>query len=142
VKIVVLAVGKLRDRALRSAADEYFARLEHYARCEEIELRQAAECSRHAVGITTLVALEVDGEQVSSTALAKRVERFGSTGKGVVGFLIGGAEGIPDAVSKSAQWRLSLSSLTLPHQLARVILYEQLYRAFTILRGEPYAREN
>jgi 23S rRNA (pseudouridine1915-N3)-methyltransferase len=57
-------------------------------------------------------------------------------------FIVGGAEGIPASVSRNAHYRLSLSDMTLPHRLARVFLLEQLYRAFTILRGEPYAREN
>jgi 23S rRNA (pseudouridine1915-N3)-methyltransferase len=87
------------------------------------------------------VALEVDGEAVTSTELSKRVERWSSTGKGVVAFVIGGAEGIPKDLSRSAVARLSLSKLTLPHRLARVLLLEQLYRALSILRGEPYARE-
>ncbi len=142
MKVVVLAVGKLKDKALRSVADDYLGRLRHYTRCEEIEVRQAAEFPKHTAGISSLVALEVDGERLSSTELSARVERYGSTGKGVVGFMIGGADGIPVALSASAHFRLSLSSLTLPHQLARVVLYEQIYRTFTILRGEPYAREN
>jgi 23S rRNA (pseudouridine1915-N3)-methyltransferase len=73
--------------------------------------------------------------------LAKRVERWSSRGKGIVAFVIGGADGIPADLLSRADARLSLSTLTLPHRLARVVLAEQLYRAMTILRGEPYARE-
>ncbi|HEX5100948.1 MAG TPA: 23S rRNA (pseudouridine(1915)-N(3))-methyltransferase RlmH, partial [Polyangiaceae bacterium] len=74
--------------------------------------------------------------------LAARLERWGRRGKGDVAFVLGGAEGIPKALLDGAHARLSLSSLTLPHRLARVLLFEQIYRAFTILRGEPYARED
>jgi 23S rRNA (pseudouridine1915-N3)-methyltransferase len=87
------------------------------------------------------VALEVNGEQLTSPKLAERVEEWSRRGKGVIAFYIGGAEGIPADVSARADYRLSLSKLTLPHRLARVLLAEQLYRAMTILRGEPYARE-
>ena len=88
-----------------------------------------------------LVALEVEGDAITSTELSRRVERWGSTGKGVVAFIIGDADGIPKGLSKSAAARISLSKLTLPHRLARVFLLEQLYRSLSILRGEPYARE-
>jgi 23S rRNA (pseudouridine1915-N3)-methyltransferase len=69
------------------------------------------------------------------------MERCSRVGKGQIHFLIGGAEGIPSAVSARAAMTLSLSSFTLPHRLARVVLFEQLYRSMTLLRGEPYARE-
>jgi 23S rRNA (pseudouridine1915-N3)-methyltransferase len=88
-----------------------------------------------------LVALEVDGAALSSSELAKKLGAWTSQGKGNVAFAIGGAEGLPRELSARAAFRLSLSSMTLPHRLARLILLEQIYRAFTILRGEPYARE-
>ena len=74
----------------------------------------------------------------SSEAFAREVGRWGSQGKGVVAFLIGGADGLPPAVSRGAAARVSLSALTFPHRLARLVLVEQIYRAMTILRGEPY----
>ena len=83
----------------------------------------------------------MDGETPSRAELAQKLEAWGSRGKGVVAFLIGGADGIPRSVSQAAEVRLSLSHLTLPHRLARVVLLEQLYRGMSILRGEPYARE-
>ncbi len=141
MRIVVVAVGRLRDRPLRAAADEYLARIRRYTRCDEIEVRDGAALARQLPEGAHRVALEVDGEELTSPALARRLERWGTIGKGEIAFFIGGAEGIPAVLSRAAACRLSLSRLTLPHRLARVVLYEQLYRAFTLIRGEPYARE-
>jgi 23S rRNA (pseudouridine1915-N3)-methyltransferase len=141
VKIVVVAVGKLKERELRVVADDYLGRIRRHVRCDEVEVKTDAALARALPGDATLVALEVDGAETSSEGLARQIERWGSQGKGVVAFVIGGAEGIPADVSQRAHARLSLSRLTLPHRLARVVLYEQIYRAMTILRGEPYARE-
>jgi 23S rRNA (pseudouridine1915-N3)-methyltransferase len=141
MRLVVVAVGKLKERALREVADDYRERVGRYVRCDEVEVASAESLARALPKEALVVALEVDGEEVTSSGLARRVERWGSTGKGTVAFVVGGAEGIPRDVSTSAHTRLSLSKLTLPHRLARVLLYEQLYRAMTILRGEPYARE-
>ncbi|MEB2312918.1 MAG: 23S rRNA (pseudouridine(1915)-N(3))-methyltransferase RlmH [Sorangiineae bacterium] len=142
MRLVVVAVGRIRERALRAVADDYLGRVRRYARAEEVEVKDAAALARSVPSEALLVALEVDGERPSSTALARSLERWTTRGKGLVAFVIGGAEGLPGELSARADARLSLSSLTLPHRLARIILYEQLYRAFTILRGEPYARED
>lgn len=142
MRLFVVAAGRIRERNLRAVADDYLARLRHYARCEEIEVKTSADLVRAVPGGVTLIALEPGGEALSSRAFAARLERWGTRGKGDVGFVIGGAEGIPSELVAKAEARLSLSSLTLPHRLARVVLFEQLYRAFTILRGEPYARED
>lgn len=138
----MVAVGRIRDRALRAVADDYLARLRRYVTVEEVEARDDAGLARALKPDETVVALEVRGDAVTSEELAARVERWGSTGKGQMAFLIGGATGLPSDVSQGARARLSLSTLTLPHRLARVLLLEQLYRAMTILRGEPYARED
>jgi 23S rRNA (pseudouridine1915-N3)-methyltransferase len=141
VKLVIVAAGKLKEPQARALADDYLKRIRRYVKCDEIEVKFAKDLAGAVPKDAQLVALEVDGDAVSSTELAKRVERWGSTGKGVVAFLIGGADGIPPELSKAAAARLSLSKLTLPHRLARVLLLEQLYRSLSILRGEPYARE-
>jgi len=141
LKVVVVAVGKIRDHALRSAASDYLGRLQHYVRCEEVEVRDAGDLARAIPAEALTVALEIDGQALSSTAFASALERWGRQGKGLIAFVIGGVEGIPTELSQRAKVRLSLSTLTLPHRLARVVLFEQLYRAMTILRGEPYARE-
>jgi 23S rRNA (pseudouridine1915-N3)-methyltransferase len=143
MRILVVAVGRVKDRPLRDALSEYMGRLRRYVPCEEIELDDAPPSKlsltfAKATAGASSVALEVGGRSLSSEAFARELERKGSLGKGVVAFLIGGADGLPPAVSSGAMERLSLSTLTFPHRLARLVLVEQLYRAMTILRGEPY----
>jgi 23S rRNA (pseudouridine1915-N3)-methyltransferase len=142
VRLYVVAAGRIREKGLRAVADDYLGRIRRYARCDEIEVKTAAELARAAPAQAALVALEPGGDAPSSRDFARLLERWTSTGKGEVAFVIGAADGIPSELSSRARARLSLSSLTLPHRLARVVLLEQLYRAFTILRGEPYARED
>jgi 23S rRNA (pseudouridine1915-N3)-methyltransferase len=142
VKLTVIAVGKIREKNLRAVADDYVGRVKHYARTSEVEVKTDAELARAVPRDATVIALDPGGDAVTSRELARRLESWGQRGKGELAFVIGGAEGIPAALLGAAHARLSLSSLTLPHRLARVLLFEQLYRAFTILRGEPYARED
>jgi 23S rRNA (pseudouridine1915-N3)-methyltransferase len=112
--------------------------------CEEVEITDGppekvrAAFAKVTTG-ATVIALEVGGRSLTSEVFARELERNGSRGKGVVVFLIGGADGIPAETSRAANDRLSLSALTFPHRLARLVLIEQIYRAMTILRGEPYA---
>jgi 23S rRNA (pseudouridine1915-N3)-methyltransferase len=141
VRISVVAVGKLKEQAYRALADDYLGRVRRYVRIDELEVKSAAELARALPSDSLTVALEVSGERLTSEGFARRLEQWGSRGKGSVAFLIGGAEGIPPELSRAADQKLSLSSMTLPHRLARVVLLEQLYRGFSILRGEPYARE-
>lgn len=141
MKLRIVAVGSIKERATRSLIDTYVKRIRRYSGCEEIEVkagRNEEASLRKAVGTTTLVALDVRGEAMSSRAFAQRVERLASLGKGEVSFVIGGAEGLSKAFLAEARERWSLSQLTLPHRLARLVLAEQLYRAMTILRNEPY----
>jgi 23S rRNA (pseudouridine1915-N3)-methyltransferase len=141
LKLVIIAAGKLKEREWRVLADDYLGRLRRYVKCDEVEVKSAKELAAAVPKDALLVALEVEGDVLTSTELSRRVERWGSTGKGVVAFIIGDADGIPKGLSKGAAARISLSKLTLPHRLARVLLLEQLYRSLSILRGEPYARE-
>jgi 23S rRNA (pseudouridine1915-N3)-methyltransferase len=141
VRISVVAVGKIKERALRAVADEYLSRTRRYVRVDELEVRDDPGLERALSREAFSVALEVGGQAFSSRQFARRLEQWGARGKGVLVFVIGGADGIPKALSARADTTLSLSAFTLPHRLARVVLYEQLYRAMTLLRGEPYARE-
>jgi 23S rRNA (pseudouridine1915-N3)-methyltransferase len=141
VKLRVVAVGAVKERAARALVDDYLGRLKRYSPIEEVELKpgktEAAALARAVAG-TTVVALDVAGAALASEAFARKVEQWASRGKGVVSFVIGGADGLPRDLLASADARVSLSAMTLPHRLARLVLVEQLYRAMTILRGEPY----
>ncbi|MFT3772061.1 MAG: 23S rRNA (pseudouridine(1915)-N(3))-methyltransferase RlmH [Minicystis sp.] len=144
MKIVVVAVGRVKDRALRAVLDEYFGRVRRYTACEEIELADAPVAkleplfAKHTAEATT-IALEIGGKMLGSEPFAASIDRLAARNKGIVAFLIGGADGLPPSVSKAAHDRWSLSPLTFPHRLARLVLIEQIYRSMTILRGEPYA---
>lgn len=145
MKIVVVAVGKLKERSVREIADDYANRIARYARYEEVELKDAEPdelVPRFTKAIperATVVALEVYGANWSSEGLAKFVAKGENDGTQSLVFLIGGSYGLPREISQKAHVRMSLSAMTLPHRLARVVLLEQIYRAFTILRGEPYS---
>jgi 23S rRNA (pseudouridine1915-N3)-methyltransferase len=144
MRIVIAAVGKVKDRPLRDAIDEYLGRVRRYVATDEVELPDGPP-ERVRAGFekvtreATVIALEVGGQALTSEAFARMIERFGARGKGTIAFLIGGADGLPPDVSRAAHARVSLSPLTFPHRLARLVLAEQIYRAMTILRGEPYA---
>jgi 23S rRNA (pseudouridine1915-N3)-methyltransferase len=135
----VVAVGRMKDAALRAACDEYLGRLRHYARIEELEVKDEARLLGAIPEDARLVALSRGGRPWTSTELAEQTERWEMDGADIA-FGIGGAEGLPEPVLRRAHRVWSLSPLTFPHELARVILYEQLYRAYTIRRGEPYHR--
>ncbi len=135
----VVAVGRVKDAALRAACDEYLGRLRHYANVEEREVKDEARLSGVIPGDSRLVALSRRGEPWSSRELAERTARWEVDGQDVV-LAIGGADALPDEILRRAELVWSLSALTLPHELARLIVLEQLYRAFSIRRGEPYHR--
>jgi 23S rRNA (pseudouridine1915-N3)-methyltransferase len=149
VTVVVLAIGRLRP-AFRSAADEYLRRLGRYAKTSEVELREprtatpdearerasAALRERVPAG-ATVVALARTGSPWSSQELAKRLRGWQERGRPLV-LAIGGSHGLSPGFLADATERWSLGPGTLPHELARVVALEQLYRAYTILRGEPY----
>jgi len=134
LKLQVFYIGKPRSRPLNQAGAEYVRRLGRYCRFEMTELK--AEASLKDNPKTLHVALDPEGESLSSEQLARLLESAGQD----VAFYIGGAEGFSAKFKKSADRSLSLSKMTLPHELARVMLLEQLYRAFTILGGHPYAK--
>jgi 23S rRNA (pseudouridine1915-N3)-methyltransferase len=135
----VVAVGRMKSAAFRTACDEYLDRLRRYARIEEREVKDEARILGAVPEGSGLVALSRQGEQWTSGQLADWTGRWEMTGLDVT-FAIGGAEALPEPVLGRADRVWSLSRLTFPHEMARVILYEQLYRAYTIRRGEPYHR--
>ncbi len=135
----VVAVGRVRNAALRAACDDYLERLRHYARLEEREVKDEARVLEGVPEGSRLVALSRSGEEWTSGQLAEWTARWEMDGRDVA-LAIGGADALPETVLRQADRVWSLSRLTLPHELARVVLYEQLYRAYTIRRGEPYHR--
>jgi 23S rRNA (pseudouridine1915-N3)-methyltransferase len=145
VHVHVIAVGKIKERGERAWIDDYAKRIGRYASYHELELKDGNEAEveerfRKALPArATVVALEVEGKAWSSAELARFVGQCEDGAVQNLVFLIGGAYGLPASTSRAAQLRLSLSALTLPHRLARLLLVEQIYRAFTILRGEPYS---
>lgn len=141
MKITVVAVGKLKEREVRAIADDYWGRIRRVVRGVEVEVKDAAQLASALPSADVVVALEVLGTAFSSEEFARKLDQWGQKGKGEIVFLIGGAEGLPEELSERAHIRISLSSMTLPHRLARVLLLEQIYRGLSILRGEPYARE-
>jgi 23S rRNA (pseudouridine1915-N3)-methyltransferase len=150
VEITVAAVGKLRPY-YRQAADDYARRLRRYATIREQEVREASRApssvvqrAEEAARLETkiadgsmMVALARDGAGWNSRELARQLERWLQAGRHLA-LVIGGSEGLDPALVSRAGARWSLGPLTLPHELARVVVLEQVYRAFTILRGEPY----
>ena len=148
MKLRIVSVGAMKGRAERELCEDYLGRLAHYCRIDEIVLKpdtQAKEALsiRRACEGATVVLLDERGLTLTSERLAKSLEALGAQGKGEIALVIGGSHGLPPSLDrelasagKVARW--SLSALTFPHRLARVVLCEQLYRAMTILRGEPY----
>jgi len=135
----IVAVGRMKNAALRAVCDEYLDRLRHYTKVEEHETKDETRVLAAVPEGARLVALTRRGEEWSSVHLAEWTERWEMDGRDVV-FALGGADTLPDDVLRKAERLWSLSQLTLPHEVARVVLYEQLYRAHTIRRGEPYHR--
>ncbi len=154
MKLVVLAVGRLKERAWTERADEYMKRAGRFAPCEMKEVKAGAggdgtavlaEAERLLAAVEerdTVVVCEEGGRQLSTAELADWIGgRFAAGGAGRLVFVVGGADGISPAVIRRADLRLGLSRLTLPHELARVVLLEQLYRVLTLNAGHPYHRE-
>ena len=134
MKIQLFYIGKPRSRPLNEAAAEYGKRIGRFCRFEAVELKneRAAPADRKPLRIV----LDPGGKMINSQELARWVESAGRD----IQFFIGGADGFSDEFRSSADRLLSLSPMTLPHELARVILAEQIYRAFAILNNHPYPR--
>lgn len=140
MRIVVAAVGKMRDRHLAAVCDEYLRRARRHLPIDVVEVERDRDLSARLPAGAEVVALEAGGDRLSSAEFASYIGERMLRGTRAVAFLIGGADGLPADVVRRAQRRLSLSTLTFPHRLARVVLCEQLYRALSIIRGEPYDR--
>jgi 23S rRNA (pseudouridine1915-N3)-methyltransferase len=145
MRLAIIAVGKVKQSDLRASLDDYLSRIRRYAACDEIELkdgndRELTERFERALPARgNVIALEANGRAYDSPGFARYVGQCEQGAVPTVAFLIGGSYGLPAAVAARASFTLSLSQMTFPHRLARVVLAEQVYRAFTILRGEPYS---
>ena len=157
MNITVICIGKLKEKYWTAAIDEYSKRLKGYCSLDIIELKEArlpdkagpAEelAVKEAEGEEILkkikdnqyvITLEVKGKMLSSEKLAEKIDALGLDGNSNIVFVIGGSLGLSAAVSKRANFKLSFSEMTFPHQMMRVILLEQVYRAFKINRNEAY----
>ena len=147
MNISIICVGKLKEKYWQDAAAEYLKRLSRFAKVEIIELsesktddigEESAAIISHIPKASFVVALDVLGKSLSSEGLADLISEKAVSGISHISFIIGGSNGFNDEVRKTADLRLSFSSFTFPHQLMRVILLEQIYRAFKINAGEKY----
>ncbi len=156
MKVRIIAVGKLKEKYWTEACGEYVKRLSAYCTVEIIEVKESPlrgnspadeEEVRRSEGRDILgrigkddyvITLEIKGRALDSEELAFNIERLGISGKSTVDFVIGGSLGLSEEVSGRADMKLSFSAMTFPHQMMRVILLEQIYRSFKIIRGETY----
>ncbi|MHC5216488.1 23S rRNA (pseudouridine(1915)-N(3))-methyltransferase RlmH [Enterococcus sp. LJL128] len=157
MRIKIITVGKLKEKYLVQGINEYLKRLQSYSKVEVIEVpdEKAPEKLSEAEMLQVkdkegerilaklsdsdyLFALAIDGKQPSSEDFAKDIEQLGISGKSQLAFVIGGSLGLSDKVLNRSNQKISFGKMTYPHQLMRLILVEQIYRAFRIQKGEPY----
>ena len=142
MRIQLCLLGKTRRAEIRALVEEYVARIRRYAEIEIRELRpeSAASLKRLDLGGATVVLLDAAGKKLSSEQFAEWIGSCRDRGERELVFLCGAAEGFPEALARRATLRMSLSPLTFSHELARVMLAEQIYRAFALLAGHPYPK--
>ena len=150
MKFQFVWIGKTKDKNWRALQEEYLQRLSHFVKCEVTEIKDGAahesaeiESKRilEKVNQSNFVCLlDVKGRSISSHGLAREIEKWQNRGLKEIAFIIGGAEGVSSEVVEKANFSLSLSFLTFTHEMARVVLLEQLYRAYTIIKGFPYQK--
>ena len=157
MKITIISVGKLKEKYLKQGIEEYLKRLSAYANVNIIEvadekvpenmseadmlIAKQKEGERILGAITAdtyVITLEIEGKMLTSEQLAAKMDELATYGRSKIAFVIGGSIGISEEVQKRSDYALSFSKMTLPHQLMRLVLVEQVYRGFRINRGEPY----
>lgn len=157
MKITVLCVGKVKERFFTDAIKEYSKRLSRYCKLEIIEVadektpdgaselvvsqikeKEAERMEKYLPDSAYVIALAIEGKKLTSEKLAEKIDSLGISGTSHLVFLIGGSLGMSDRLLKRADYLLSFSDMTFPHQLMRVILLEQVYRSYRIIHGEPY----
>ena len=157
MKFRIITVGKLKEKYLKDGIAEDLKRLQRYATVEIIEVadeqtpdsasemeelqikaKEAQRIHKYIKEDTYLIALAIEGTMLTSEQLAERIEQLGISGKSHITMVIGGSLGLDKSILQQANLLLSFSKLTFPHQLMRLILVEQLYRSYRIMKGEPY----
>ena len=138
MKLLIVAVGKLKDRRLEELVSEYLDRVRKHIPIQVKEVKSPDRIIPAVPRGFEAVALDERGRQLDSAQLAGEIQKRMNRSASGVAFLIGGAEGLGETVRNKADFCLSLSRMTFPHRLTRVILAEQLYRALSIIRSEPY----
>ena len=148
----IIWTGKTRDARLRALVDDYAERLSHFVRCEVTELRELGRVDKSGIDKETkrisdalrpgaiAVLLDPEGSEWTSQQLANQIRSWEGNGTKEVAFVVGGPHGFTRELVERADKRWSLSRLTLTHEMARVLLLEQLYRAYTIIHGLPYQK--
>ena len=157
MKIDIVAVGKVKEKFYRDAIDEFLKRLSKYAKVQCIEVadektpdnasntvvdqikqKEAERILKNIKEDAFVITLEIQGKKFTSEAFAEKIDALGIQGKSHLQFVIGGSLGLHTSVMKRSDLAISFSDMTFPHQLMRVILLEQIYRAYRIILGEPY----
>lgn len=157
MKITLITVGKIKEKYLEDAIAEYSKRLSRYCKLEIIQVadektpdrasevvetqikdKEGERILSHIKDTAYVVALAIEGKMISSEELAELVDGLGVRGESHIQFVIGGSLGLSKRVLERADYKLSFSRMTFPHQLMRVILLEQIYRSYRIVNGEPY----
>ncbi len=157
MKLTLVVVGKIKEKYFTMAIDEYKKRLGRYARLEIIEVadektiegasaaqeeqikkKEAERILKNIRDDAYVITLEINGKMLDSIELSQKIESLGVQGVSHIVFVIGGSLGLHSSVSSRADFKLSFSKLTFPHQLMRVILLEQIYRSYRIIENEPY----
>ena len=157
MNITIIAVGKLKETYLKQGINEYKKRLSSYANLEIIEVQDERAPDGLSISEATIIkqlegerilskinpdtyviALAIEGKHLSSEQFAANLDKLATYGNSKIAFIIGGSVGLSQRVLERANETLSFSKMTFPHQLMRLILLEQIYRAFRIIRGEPY----
>ncbi len=154
MNIKVVALGKIKEKYMKSAIDEFLKRIRPYCSMQIVEIQEEpvysenlaarsreieAKKIREKIGADAfVVALDIDGAELSSEEFAKKIDILASSGLNSVVFVIGSSTGLDEEFKKSVDFRLSMSRMTFTHQFARLMLLKQLYRAFKILNNETY----
>ncbi len=145
MNITLLCIGKLKERYWTEAVSEYVKRLSRYCTLHIEELKEEPTPEKEGEALLRriredafVITLEIEGASLDSIQLSRKIAELGLSGRSNLVFVIGGSDGLSDEVKARADYRLSFSKMTFPHQLMRVILLEQIYRSFKIAKGEVY----